>query len=251
MKLLSVEYQNKVALVGLNRGITNAINLQLVEELVEALKDVKNAPQAHSMILCSSNQTFFSIGFDIPQLLDLEKQDFRSFYRAFNRACLDLYTFPMPTVAAISGHAIAGGCILALSCDYRVISEGRKLLGLNEIKLGVPVPYPADCILRSLVGNRYAREIMDKGEFYEPAESLKLGMVDHVVPPEQVLQFSLGLAGELGSWSPGAFAIIKRNRVEMIQEQALARLEEREELFLACWYSDRARELLKGAVEKF
>lgn len=79
-------------------------------------------------------------------------------------AYLALYTLPKPVVAAITGHAIAGGCILALCCDYRFISEGRKLMGLNEVKLGVPVPYLADRVLHALVGTRYAREIIESGE---------------------------------------------------------------------------------------
>jgi enoyl-CoA hydratase/carnithine racemase len=251
MKMINLEYHEDVAVVKLNRGITNPISLQLIEELSEVLKEMKNAPQVHSMVLSSSNEKFFSIGFDIPELFKLNKQDFLVFYRTFNKTCLELYTLPMPTIAAVNGHAIAGGCILALCCDYRVIADGRKLMGLNEIKLGVPVPYTADCILRSLVGVRYAREIMDKGEFYEPSESLRTGMIDHILPPDEVLPFSIRMAEELGSWSPGAFAIIKRNRVETVQEQILLHLEEREDLFLACWYSDRARDLLKEAVEKF
>ena len=98
-----------------------------------------------------------------------------------------LFTFPKPTAAAISGHAIAGGCILTLCCDYRYIAEGRKLMGLNEIKLGVPVPYVADCILRSLVGFRHAREIMESGDFYQPETSFQKGLVDAVLPLENVL----------------------------------------------------------------
>jgi enoyl-CoA hydratase/carnithine racemase len=251
MDMICVEYRDQVAIVKLGRPVTNAINLQLVHELAETLEGVKHNGDVHSLVLASSNDKFFSIGFDIPQLFDLTREDFRSFYQAFNRMCLDLYTLPKPTVVAITGHAIAGGCILALCCDYRFIAQGRKLMGLNEIRLGVPVPYVADCVLRHLVGVRHARDIMDTGEFHGPEELLRMGVVDQVWPLEQVLPQAVEKAGLLGALTQQAFAMIKRNRVEVVEAQVLARLEERERFFVERWYSDEARGLLREAMEKF
>jgi enoyl-CoA hydratase/carnithine racemase len=251
MKMIGVEYHDQVAIVRLDRPVTNGLNLQLVDELAEILEGVKHNADVHSLVLGSSNDKFFSIGFDIPQLFDLTREDFRSFYQAFNRICLDLYTLPKPTVAAITGHAIAGGCILALCCDYRFIAQGRKLMGLNEIKLGVPVPYVADRVLRHLVGVRHARDIMDTGEFYGPEELVRMGVVDQAWPLEQVLPQAIGKAGLLGALTQRAFAMIKRNRVEVVEAQVLARLEERERFFVERWYSDEARGRLREAMEKF
>jgi len=152
MKMISVERHDQVSVLKLNRGATNALNLQLVTCLVENLNSVRDDPKVRSLVICSSNDKFFSIEFDIPELIQLKKRDFKVFYQAFNQVCLDLYTFPKPTIAAITGHAVAGGCILALCCDYRLIATGRRLVGLNEIKLGVPVPYLGDCILQQVVG---------------------------------------------------------------------------------------------------
>ncbi|MFQ6084117.1 MAG: enoyl-CoA hydratase/isomerase family protein [Candidatus Aminicenantia bacterium] len=251
MELISIEYHDKVAILKLNRGITNALNLQLVNKLAEILQKVKDDSDVHSLVLGSSNEKFFSIGFDIPQLFELTKKDFKVFYQTFNRVCIDLYTFPKPTIAAITGHAIAGGCILALCCDYRFIAEGRKLMGLNEIKLGVPVPYPADCILHQIVGARNAREIMSTGEFYQPEELLQMGMVDQVLPLEQVLEKSIEKAKLLGALPHEAFGMIKRNRVEVVETQVLTHLAEKEQFFIECWYSDETRKRLKEAIKKF
>ena len=251
MKMIRVEHHGEVAIVKLDRGVTNTIDLQLVEELSETLQGVTHDPGVHSLVLGSSNERFFSIGFDIPQLFGLARQDFKFFYQTFNRVCMDLYTLPKPTIAAITGHAIAGGCILALCCDYRFIAQGRKLMGLNEIRLGVPVPYLADCVLRHIVGVRYARDIMDIGEFYQPEESLQMGIVDQVLPLEQVLPKSIEKARLLGGSPQEAFAMIKRNRVERVEAQVLTRLEEKERFFVDRWYSDEARERLREAMEKF
>lgn len=251
MKMIRIEHHGEVAIAKLDRGVTNTIDLQLVEELSETLQEVTHDPGVHSLVLGSSNERFFSIGFDIPQLFGLARQDFKFFYQTFNRVCMDLYTLPKPTIAAITGHAIAGGCILALCCDYRFIAQGRKLMGLNEIRLGVPVPYLADCVLRHIVGVRYARDIMDIGEFYQPEESLQMGIVDQVLPLEQVLPKSIEKARLLGGSPQEAFAMIKRNRVERVEAQVLARLEEKERFFVDRWYSDEARERLREAMEKF
>jgi enoyl-CoA hydratase/carnithine racemase len=251
MNMIGVETRDQVAIVRLDRPVTNALNLQLVGELAETLEGVKHDGDVRSLILTSSNDKFFSIGFDIPQLFDLTREDFRSYYQAFNRMCLDLYTLPKPTVAAITGHAIAGGGILALCCDYRFIAQGRKLMGLNEIKLGVPVPYVADCDLRHLVGVRNGRDIMDTGEFYGPEDLLRMGVVDGVWPLEQVLPQAVENAGLLGALPQQAFAMIKRNRVEVVEAQVLARLEERERFFVERWYADEARGRLREAMEKF
>lgn len=251
MKMIRIEHHGEVAIVKLDRGVTNTIDLQLVEELSETLQGVTHDPGVHSLVLGSSNERFFSIGFDIPQLFGLARQDFKFFYQTFNRVCMDLYTLPKPTIAAITGHAIAGGCILALCCDYRFIARGRKLMGLNEIRLGVPVPYLADCILRHVVGVRYAREITDTGEFYQPEESLQMGIVDQVLPLEQVLPKSVEKARLLGALPQEPFAMIKRNRVERVEAQVLTRLEEKERFFVDRWYSDEARERLREAMERF
>ncbi len=165
--------------------------------------------------------------------------------------CLDLYALPKPTVAAITGHAIAGGCILALCCDYRFIAKSRKLIGLNEVKLGVPVPYPADRMLRELVGMRPAREIMEAGEFYGPEQALELGLVDRVLPLERVVEEAVEMADELGALPGTAYGMIKGNRVESILAEVNERGTEKEKAFIERWYSDQARQLLQDAIKKF
>ena len=124
-------------------------------------------------------------------------------------------------------------------------------MGLNEIKLGVPVPYLADCILRSIVGVPNAREIMESGDFYPPEQSLQMGMVDQAWLVEQVLPQAIQKAKLIGSLPQKAFELMKQNRVETVTAQVLAHRAEKEKLFKQCWYSDQARKQLKEAIEKF
>lgn len=248
---IRLEQVQGVAVLKMDRNVTNPLDLEFVRCLSDMLERVENDVDIQSLVVASANDKFFSIGLDIPGLYELEPVDFMTFYRAFNRFCIDLFTLPKPTVAAITGHAIAGGCIITLCCDYRYISDGHKLMGLNEIKLGVPLPYPADRILHALVDSRTAREILDSGEFYEPEDAHRMGLVDRVVPLDEVLPAAIRKAGELGSLPPAAFASIKRNRIETIEAEILEHLEEKEEVFLQLWYSDEARERLREAIEKF
>jgi len=249
--MITVDYRDDVAVVRLSRSVTNALNLELVNQLRDTLERIEHDPNVCGLVLGTSSDKFFSIGFDIPQLFDLTRKEFEIFYWAINQTCFDLYTMPKPTVAALTGHAIAGGCILALCCDDRFIADGRKLMGLNEIKLGVPVPYVADRVLQDLVGVQKAREIIDGGEFYATEASLRMGMVDQVLPPEQVMARSIEKVKLTGVSDREAFAQTKRVRVVAIEAPVLARQEEETQLFMERWYSDEARERLREAMEKF
>ena len=249
--MIRKELRDGVAVVAMDHGVTNPLGPGMVQALREALRALKEDLSALALVLGSANEKFFSIGLAIPELFPLSKQEFASFFHAYNLLCLELYSFPKPTVAALTGHALAGGFILTTCCDYRFIAQGRKLMGMNEVKLGVPVPYAADRILRELVGGRAAREICEGGEFYPPEVSLRLGLVDEVLPLEEVLPRAVEKARTLGSSPPLAYAETKRNRVEKVEADILARMEEKDRLFVDLWYAPETRERLKAAMEKF
>ena len=249
--MIDLSYTGAVALIELNRGVTNALSPELVRELADTLDAVRDAPEARSLVLSCANDKFFSIGWDLPRLYDLAEESFREFYGLFNRTCLALYTLPKPTIACLRGHAVAGGCILALCCDYRVIAEGHKLMGLNEIKLGVPVPYAADCILQSVVGSREARDIVESGEFYEAEVSSAKGLVDEVVSRDDVVPRAMERARVLAAMPPEAYAAIKANRVEEVEARITAGREKKQREFLEMWYTEEARKRLREAMEKF
>ena len=251
MEMISVENHGKVVHVKLNNGTTNAVNPKMVKELEAVINQVKNDAGINGLVLGSSNEKFFSIGFDIPELFEMKRDEFRQFYRSFNQFCLDLFTLPKPTVAALTGHVIAGGCILAMCCDYRFIAKGHKLMGLNEIKLGLPVPYLPDRLLSAVAGVRKAREIMESGEFYPAEKALEMGMVDKILPLENVVKTAVEHVDTLGALPKVGYEMIKRNRVEVIEEQVTARQDEKEAYFIESWYSDEARRCLKEAIKKF
>jgi enoyl-CoA hydratase/carnithine racemase len=251
MEKVSLEHHGRVALVRLQHGVTNALSTKVIHGLDAVFRRVKEDDAVNGLVLTGFNEKFFSIGFDIPELFEMNKDDFKGFYRLFNRTCLDLFTLPKPTIAAITGHAIAGGCILALCCDYRFIAKGHRLMGLNEVRLGLPVPYLPDRLLHFLVGFRKAREIMDSGDFYPADKAFEMGIADKILPVADVVKAAVEHADTLGSLPGVGYEMIKQNRVEVVVEAVKTRQDQKETAFIESWYSDAARERLKEAIKKF
>ena len=243
-----VEDRGSVAILRLNNGVTNAISPLLVHDLAEALNEIRT--DFKGMVLAGGTK-FFCIGLDLPSLLKLDRTGMADFWRRFNQLAFDLFTLPLPTVCAISGHAVAGGNVLALTCDYRFAASGNKQIGLNEVKLGVPAPYLADLILRQVVGDRTATEMLYHGEFMPLSDAKQIGLIDEIYPQETVEDQAVEKAAELAAIQGPAFAAVKGNRVEAIRSRYEENHKSKNEAFLECWFSEPVQELLKEASQKF
>jgi len=250
MGLLRRSIHDGLAMVEMDHG-KNPLGPEMVDELSRTVSDLAADGDVRGLVLTSAHERFFSIGLDIPTLIDMSMEEFSAFLDSYNRLCLDLYALPFPTIAAVNGHATAGGCIIALCCDRRYMVQGRSIMGVNEVRLGVPVPYHADRILHDIVGSRNAMEMMMSGDFYPPDRLLELGVVDRIVSPDDLVAAAAGRVRELGSSPLEAFAIIKSNRTGPV----IAWIEEKREVkdreFVELWYSDVVRERLREAMEKF
>lgn len=251
MEHIEIAREGRTAIISLANGRTNPIGPQMVSELHQAVLQLRDDPGASAIVLASASDRFFSIGLDIPQLYPMDREEFATFMASYDRLCIDLYTMPKPTVAAITGHATAGGCILVLCADHRIIGSGRRLMGLNEVKLGVTVPYPADRMLRAMVDGRTARLVTEMGELYPPDELLTMGLVDEVVDPEHVVPSAVQLATSMAVSPPEAYATIKGMRTGPVMEAILADLEARQAEFVDLWFGPHAREQLDEAMQRF
>ncbi len=251
MGRLELEFQDETALLTFSNGKKNSLDRDIIFELARLLADLKTNHDVRALVLTTVGNRYFSVGLDVPGLLRLERSEFRRVYTAYNRVCLELYTFPKPTVAALSGHAIGGGFIPALCCDYRLLAKGKSFVALGELKLGVPVPYPANRIVVSLLGSAPARGFMETAGFFSQQEALEMGLVDRVLPGEDLLSLALELAARLGKLPQQAFEITKQGRTGPVVEKILRRLEEKEEAFFTCWFSEESLPLLEAAARKF
>lgn len=168
----------------LARPPVNALNLPLLQQLRAA---VEEAPAAGARgIVLSGAPGMFSAGVDVPALMGRERGEVRAFWHEFFAVCAALARSPIPVVAAITGHSPAGGAVLSLFCDYRVMAEGPFKIGLNEVQVGLSVP---DCIqlaLRRVVGTYRAERLLVAGAMIESSQALACGMVDELTGVEQV-----------------------------------------------------------------
>jgi enoyl-CoA hydratase/carnithine racemase len=248
MAKVSLEDNGQVALLRLTNGVTHAIGPELVEELALALPEVHG--RFRGMVLAGGDK-FFSIGLDVPALLKLSRKDMAAFWSGFEDAVLALYTLPLPTAAAIAGHANGGGAILALACDFRFIAAGRKLISLNEIQIGLPVPYLADMMLRQIAGDRAATRMEYLGAFLMPEEAQAAGVVDGVCPEAEVEARALAHIEAVASLPPSGFPLTKQHRVKDVRAQFLAGRESINQAFMDCWFMPSTQALLKEAATKF
>ena len=248
MNKVRIEAQGAVAVLRLKNGVTNPIGPELVDDLATALKQIKN--EFRGMVL-AGGEKFFCIGLDLPGLLQLGRTEMVEFYNALNQTVLDLYTLPLPTACAISGHATAGGAVLAICTDFRFVSAGRKLIGFNEVKIGLSVPGLADLILRQLIGDRCATEMMFNGEFLEPEQSHNIGLVDAIFPLEDVEKEAVAKIETLAAFPPEGLGLIKNNRVEAARSQYDKIRKSDADGFLNCWFNPSVQEKLREAAKKF
>lgn len=248
MEHIGIEAHGEVALVRLQNGVTNAISLQMVDDVVAAVAQVKD--NFRGMVLCGGGK-FFCIGLDLPGLLKFNRTQMGRFWTRFDDAVWGLYSLPVPSAAAISGHATAGGTILALTADFRYIAQGRRLMGLNEVNIGVPVPFLADLMLRQVIGERAADKITLEGELMPPDDAFRMGLVDAVLPADEVERHALERMAILCRKPQPAFGITKNNRLLAVRALFKRQREARQAEMLDCWFDPAVQKMLAEAAEKF
>ena len=186
----------------MDRPPANALNRELVEQLLAALESVRQ--DGAQAIILTGRPGMFSGGLDVPELLGQDRRQIEAFWSLFFALTRQLAASPVPVLTAISGHAPAGGAVLAIHCDYRIGVKGKFRMGLNEVQVGLPVPGTVLRALEELVGPRIARRIATRGELVSMDEALAIGLIDELVAPDQLLPTALARANELLALPPVA-----------------------------------------------
>lgn len=186
----------------MDRPPANALNRELVEKLLAALETAR-MDGARAIIL-TGRPGMFSGGLDVPDLLSLDRRQVETFWGLFFALNRQLAASPVPVIAAVSGHAPAGGAVLALQCDYRIGVAGKFRIGLNEVQVGLPVPGTILLALEEVVGPRVARRMATCGQLLSMDEALGVGLLDELVEPAELLAAALARANELLALPPVA-----------------------------------------------
>lgn len=234
--------------VTLARERGNAIDESLLDGLTEAIQRAEE-DRAVEGVLLGAEGKLFSPGLDLVALVGLDRAAMRRFMSRFAAAVLQLYTFPKPMVAALSGHALAGGMILALTADWRILREDA-LVGLNELKVGVPLPFGVTMILREAGLGPRLEEVALFGRNYRGAEGVAAGLVHEVHAGDGFEAFCVDRLREMTSKDARAFSVTKRylrsRTVERIRAYDAQFLDE----FLDGWFSPGTRARVESIVSE-
>src|SRR5438128_510918 len=165
---IRTEITGGLLVVTLARGKANALNAAMLDELHVALKQAQ-APEVRGLVLASDRPKFFSSGFDVTEVFQYGREAMTSYFGSFMDLYEGLFRLEKPVVGALSGHAVAGGAVLALACDVRVMADGPFRFALNEVNLGIVLPPGIIRMAVDALGPRHARELFLGGETIAPS----------------------------------------------------------------------------------
>src|SRR3990167_4267655 len=244
MEYVQLSVDDGIATVAINRPKVNAINEQVVSELTDTFRELALDRQIKAVILTGKG-SFFSFGFDIPGLMDYSKEEFHRFVVSFSDLVRCIFTYTKPVIAALNGHTVAGGCILAIACDRRVMVTGKAKIALNELTIGATIFTSIAEILKFTVGPRNARQLLYSGKMNSAEEALALGLVDEVHSEEGFADAALRSARDLAEKDGEAFGSVKnllrKDALDIIGRDEGSSISE----FVDIWYSQNTRDKLR------
>jgi Delta3-Delta2-enoyl-CoA isomerase len=248
MDFLKVEVDGEVLIVKLARGKANALNAAMVEELITVFADAAGRADVRAAVLASDRPKFFSTGFDVIEVFDYDQRTMTEFFGRFIDLYESMLRLPKPLIAAVNGHAYAGGAVLALSCDARVMAEGAFGFAVNEIKLGIVVPPGFIPMATNAVGFNNARELILTGKTLTPAQAFDIGLACEMATPDDVLERAIVRAREMAGEPPGAFAAVKRL---FLDRAGFTGVSDRASLdrFIEHWFSPEAMERKEALIK--
>ncbi len=196
-----------VAVLTLQHGKVNALDTEFCEALAARFTELRTS-NAKAVVITGQGKAF-SAGVDLIRLSKGGADYIRQFLPALNKLCDAAFFHPKPVVAAVNGHAIAGGAVLAACADRRIMARGTGRIGVTELLVGLPFPSLAFEAVRATIPMRYLAEVTYSGATYEPDAALQRGWVDELAEPGELIEDAVAVAKELGALSPAAFAHTK------------------------------------------
>jgi enoyl-CoA hydratase len=237
--------EGDVAILRMELGRGNAIDHPFIGAMLAALDDAERSG-ARAVVITGQGKVFCG-GLDLVTLWDYDHAAAGAFVDAFERMFTRVLAFPRPVVAAVNGHALAGGCVLAMAADYRIAAPGAYQIGLNEVAIGIPFPAAAYEIAMRATPRAARAAVLLQGRRFSPEEAVAAGFVHRLAGERGVLADAIEEAQRFAEAGPEAVADTKGDMVA----RALARIEAtgpaKRERFLDRWFSPEARARI-GAI---
>lgn len=247
MSGIRVEAQGRLAVLRLDRARGNAIDEAFVAEMTRAAAELARDAGVRGVLLASAHPKLFCPGLDLVSLVEYDRPSLARFMGAFSEMVLALFSFPRPMVAALSGHAVAGGCVLALTADHRILRRGAQI-GLNEVRVGVPLPWSVALLLRASVPPSALSRVALLGANFTDEEAVGLGLVHEVHEAEGFEAACLARLEEFAEKDARAVSFTKSYLRASILAEMRAQEEAKRGDFLEAWFSPEGQERIRGIV---
>jgi enoyl-CoA hydratase len=221
----------------------------LLTELRDRLRELAEDESVHVVVLTGAGDRAFAAGADIKEMEAMTVDEARAWGALGHECGRLLETMAKPTLAAVNGFALGGGCELALACDVRYASARAKL-GQPEVSIGIIPGWGGTQRLARVVGVGLAKELILSGRTVDADEALRIGLVNALFPPEELLDRTLELAGSLAAKSPLVLAAAKEMVNLALQGELSAGLDEEAERFAQLFASEDQKEGMRAFVEK-
>lgn len=250
MALVHSEQRGAVRIVTMDRPKANSLNESLVDNLTAAFDATRADASTRAVVLTSAFDKYFSVGLDVNEVFDYGRDRMAAFWVRFVDLYEGIYDFPKPVIAALTGHTFAGGIILALACDVRLMARGPHGLGVSGINLGLALPRGVMNMAINAVGHGHARRLFLTGETIDPDSALSMGLVHELAAPTELLARAVDRAGDLGQKSPDAFQKIHRMFDELSGRNDIPSDKSNLDQFLETWFSPEAAANRQRARER-
>jgi 3,2-trans-enoyl-CoA isomerase len=248
MNTLQLSIKDELAIITLDRGRSNPINAEMVTELTSLIKSMADDEDVGGVII-TGKENFFSAGLDLIEVYDYDEEQSRDFWHNFLNLQAILAAFKKPLVAAITGHSPAGGCVMAICCDYRVMAEGKFIIGLNEIPVGIIVPDIIFHLYAFWIGKRKAYQYLLEGKLLQVSEALRDGLIDEVCAAEDVLTVAENKIRTYMKLNPVTWSQSKLNlRKELIRHLNTDQTDTLK-LMLKQWWAPETRKTLELVIQ--
>lgn len=247
MASVLIETADDCTRLRLSHSDANLLTFDVVRELGDAMRAASISSRA--ILLCGGDK-FFSNGLDLSWALTRTGNEMRAMFLSLGELIIQMLATPVPIVGAIKGHAIGAAKTLFCACDVRFAASGRVLIGVPEILLGVPNPYFADQLLRHIVGDAVASELIYTGRLIGSDEALRYGIVSNLSEKATVEDEAWKRAREMASLPQAAFVENKSMRVETLIDTIRRNLDARTDRLIAIWNEPETQERLRAAAQR-
>jgi enoyl-CoA hydratase len=246
--MIETTLRGEIAVLTMRHGKANALDIDFCTALADAVAKQKDSA-ARALVLTGEG-AIFSAGVDLLKASDGGPDYLRRFLPTLHRLYETIFFFPKPVVAAINGHAIAGGCILACVTDRKIIARDGGRMGVTELLVGLPFPALAFEVLRHVVANHWLEEVLFTGATYEAEAARERGFADEVVEPGLVFERALAAAEAFAAISPRAFAQTKQQSRQAVLDRLRADGDKVDAAVTAIWTSPEATKTIDAYVAK-